>query len=89
MKQNKLIIRSFIFLFLIGLLFLGCNKDKVKEIIREIPTITDIPEITKDTKENISGLKSLSENYVIKNVKKGNKLIADTKKDVENASSHL
>lgn len=85
MKKKRII--KILFLFLaIGLLISSCaKKDSVKEIVREIPTISDIPKITKETKENVTGLRSLSENYVIKNVKKANKLLADTKKDLEKA----
>lgn len=84
MKRLKILIPIFVIAILFSSCF-GSKKESVKEIIREIPTISDVPKITKETKENVHGLRSLSENYVIKNVKKANKLLADTKKELEKA----
>ena len=60
----------------------GFNGDNV---ISQIPDVTYIQEITKETKENVTGLKLLSDNYVIKNVKKANKFLEDTNKALRKA----
>lgn len=39
--------------------------------------------ITNDTKENLDGVKALSDNFVIKNAKKANKMIEDMKNKAE------
>lgn len=84
MKRLKIMIPLFLSAFLFTSCF-GSKKETVREIVREIPTISDVPKITKETKKNVQGLRSLSENYVIKNVKKANKLLSDTKKELEKA----
>lgn len=44
--------------------------------------------ITDDTKSNMEKVKALSDNYVIKNAKKANKLIEEMKKKVEKKKIH-
>lgn len=41
-----------LFFFLVVLVL---KKDSVREIIREIPTISDVPKITKETKDELMG----------------------------------
>lgn len=81
-------INKIIVFFVIGFIFSGCffkgkeieTGQKVPE--RKVPTIADVPEITTETKKNVTGLKALSENYVIKNVKKANELLKTTSEKV-------
>lgn len=76
-------INKIIVFFVIGFIFSGCFfKGKEIETWRKVPTIADIPEITTETKKNVTGLKALSENYVIKNVKKANELLKTTSEKV-------
>ena len=54
MKRIKVLIP----IFLIAILFSSCfgsKNETVREIVREIPTISDIPKITKETKDELMG----------------------------------
>ena len=80
MKKISLVLFSLFITF-----FFSSCYTKQENMISKIPAITEIPTITKKTKENVTGLKSLSENYVIENVKKANQLLADTNKNLQKA----
>ena len=80
MKKLSLVL----FILFITFFFSSCYM-KEENMISKIPAITEIPTITKITKENVTGLKSLSENYVIENIKKANHLLAETNKNLQKA----
>lgn len=73
---------SVLLILSITFFFSSCYIEK-ENMISKIPAITEIPTITKIIKENVTGLKSLSENYVIENIKKANQLLADTNKKLQ------
>ena len=54
MKRIKILIPIFVIAILFSSCF-GSKKDSVREIIREIPTISDVPKITKETKDELMG----------------------------------
>lgn len=61
MKRKKILIP----IFLIAILFTSCfgsKKETVREIVREIPTISDIPKITKETKDELMGYLTIQVN---------------------------
>lgn len=79
---------SVVLILSITFFFSSCYIEK-ENMISKIPAITEIPTITKITKENVTGLKSLSENYVIENIKKPNQLLADTNKNCKNQKKKI
>ena len=54
MKRLKILIPLFLSAFLFTSCF-GSKKETVREIVREIPTISDVPKITKETKDELMG----------------------------------
>ncbi len=71
-----------ILIYLLAIIFITSCEIKNENLISKIPNVSDIPEITKETKENVTGLKNLSENYVIKNIKKANKYLEETNRNL-------
>ena len=71
-----------ILIYLLAIIFITSCEIKNENLISKIPNVSDIPEITKETKENVTGLKTLSENYVIKNIKKANKYLEETNRNL-------
>ncbi|MCF0126875.1 MAG: hypothetical protein HUJ68_14205, partial [Clostridia bacterium] len=76
MKRRFLFI-CFVSIFISQVFSFG-KENKLKTYTQE-----DMPTIIEETKKDIKDLKSLSDNYIIKNVKKGNKLIADSQKEID------